>query len=50
MARGQGISTESGAPTEWSKTKNIKWKTAIAGRGHSSPIVWGDRIFLTCQN
>ena len=35
------------APTSWSDTKNIKWKTTIPGRGHSTPIVWGDRIFLT---
>jgi hypothetical protein len=38
---GQGISTETGVPTEWSGTKNIKWKTPVPGRGHSSPIVWG---------
>ncbi|HEX9917904.1 MAG TPA: PQQ-binding-like beta-propeller repeat protein, partial [Pyrinomonadaceae bacterium] len=44
---GQGVSAETGLPTEWSATKNIKWKTPIAGRGHSSPIVWGKRIFLT---
>src|SRR5512145_1739564 len=44
---GQGISPEKGLPTEWSATKNVKWKTPIEGRGHSSPIVWGDRIFLT---
>lgn len=31
------------APTEWSDTKNIKWKTDIPGRGHSTPIIWGDR-------
>ena len=43
----KGISTDKGLPTEWSPTKNIRWKTAIAGRGHSSPIVWGNRIFLT---
>lgn len=42
-----GISTEVGLPNEWSDTKNIRWKTAIPGRGHSSPIVWNDRIFLT---
>jgi outer membrane protein assembly factor BamB len=35
------------APTAWSDTKNIKWKTAIPGRGHSTPIIWGDKIFLT---
>ena len=44
---GRGISSETGIPVEWSDKKNIKWKTAIAGRGHSSPIVWGNRIFLT---
>ncbi|MCA1567478.1 MAG: PQQ-binding-like beta-propeller repeat protein [Acidobacteria bacterium] len=44
---GQGVSVETGLPTEWSATKNIKWKTPIAGRGHSSPIVWGKKIFLT---
>jgi outer membrane protein assembly factor BamB len=44
---GQGISTEKNLPIEWSPTKNVKWKTAIEGRGHSSPIVWGNRIFLT---
>jgi outer membrane protein assembly factor BamB len=44
---GQGISDEKNLPTTWSATKNIKWKTPIAGRGHSSPIVWGNKIFLT---
>ncbi len=44
---GQGISTEKNLPTTWSATKNIKWKTPIEGRGHSSPIVWGKKIFLT---
>lgn len=44
---GQGVSVEKGLPTEWSATKNVKWKTPIEGRGHSSPIVWGKKIFLT---
>lgn len=44
---GLGISTEKNLPTEWSINKNIKWKTPIVGRGHSSPIVWGNRVFLT---
>src|ERR1700754_5244722 len=43
----QGVSEEKNLPTEWSSTKNIQWKTPIAGRGHSSPIVWDNRIFLT---
>jgi outer membrane protein assembly factor BamB len=44
---GQGVSTETGLPTEWSAVDNVKWKTEIAGRGHSSPIVWGKKIFVT---
>jgi outer membrane protein assembly factor BamB len=40
MARGDG-------PTTWSDTSNIKWKTEIPGRGHSTPAIWGDRIFVT---
>jgi outer membrane protein assembly factor BamB len=44
---GQGVSTESGLPTEWSSSQNIAWKVPVGGRGHSSPIVWGDRVFLT---
>jgi len=44
---GSGISNEKNLPSEWSPTKNIKWKTPIDGRSHSSPIVWGNRIFLT---
>jgi outer membrane protein assembly factor BamB len=35
------------APTTWSDTQNIKWKVAIPGRGHSTPVTWGDKIFLT---
>lgn len=44
---GSGISTEKNLPAEWGPARNIKWKTAIDGRGHSSPIVWGNKIFLT---
>jgi outer membrane protein assembly factor BamB len=44
---GSGVSSESNLPAEWSESKNIKWKTPITGRGNSSPIVWGNRIFLT---
>ena len=40
MARGD-------APTVWGDTSNIKWKTEIPGRGHSTPVIWADRIFLT---
>ncbi|HXI88928.1 MAG TPA: PQQ-binding-like beta-propeller repeat protein, partial [Blastocatellia bacterium] len=44
---GSGVSTEKNLPTEWSETKNVQWKTEIPGRGHSSPIIWGRKIFLT---
>lgn len=45
--RGDGTSLEKNPPTRWSATESIVWKTPIPGLGHSSPIVWGDRIFLT---
>ena len=35
------------APTNWSDTKNIKWKVDIPGKGYSSPVIWGDKLFLT---
>ena len=33
-------------PLEWSETKNIKWKIEIPGRGHATPIVWKDKVFI----
>jgi len=44
--RGDGTSLEKNVPVTWSNTKNVVWKTAIPGKGHASPIVWEDRIFL----
>lgn len=41
------VSSQPNLPTEWSAEKNIAWKTAIPGRGHSSPVIWGNRILLT---
>ena len=35
------------APLNWSDTQNVKWKADIPGRGSSSPVIWGDRIFVT---
>ena len=43
---GQGISNEKALPTEWAPDKNIAWKLPLES-GHSSPIVWGDRAFVT---
>lgn len=43
----QGISNEKNLPTQWSETSNIAWKTVITGEGWSSPIVFGNRVFVT---
>lgn len=46
---GSGISTsDASLPVEWNKDKNIKWEIDLPGPGHSSPIIVGDKIFLTC--
>lgn len=42
-----GVSNEEGLPTSWSTTENVTWSVPIAGRSWSSPIIAGDRIFLT---
>lgn len=42
-----GVSAARDLTIEWSGTQNVQWKTAIPGRGHSSPVAWGNRIFLT---
>lgn len=44
---GQGTSIEKNLPVVWSAKKNVAWKTSIPGKGWSSPIVFGDRVFLT---
>lgn len=41
-----GISVEAG-PLTWSQTSNIRWKVALPGPGNSTPIIWGDRVFVT---
>jgi len=43
---GLGVA-EGSYPETWSATENVAWKTPIPGRGHSSPVVWGERVFLT---
>ena len=44
---GQGHSSEQGLPTEWSEQKNVAWKTAVPGRGWSSPVIASGRVWLT---
>ncbi len=46
-AGGLGISGDKGFPATWDISKNVKWKVEVSGLGHSSPIVWGNRIFVT---
>ena len=48
---GRGVSSDEKAPPiKWSPTKNLKWKTPLPGAGVSSPIVVGDRVFVTCYS
>jgi outer membrane protein assembly factor BamB len=44
-----GTSNETGLPEAWSDKENIAWKSSLSGIGVSSPIVWGDRVFVTSQ-
>ena len=41
-----GVSPGGDPPTEWSETKNVKWKVKVPGRGTSTPIIWENQIFL----
>ena len=47
--RGNGASDEKNLPSKWSATENVAWKATIGGLGVSSPIVSGDRVFVTSQ-
>ena len=44
---GTGVAETGAPPDSWSTTENVRWITEIPGRGWSSPIVWGDRVFVT---
>jgi outer membrane protein assembly factor BamB len=45
-----GVSKETNLPVKWSETKNIAWKLKMPGMGGSTPVIWGDRIFLTSED
>jgi outer membrane protein assembly factor BamB len=47
---GDGVTTETNLPLKWSETENLVWHTELPGPGSSSPIVSGDRVFLTCYS
>jgi len=42
-----GVTTESNLPLTWSTTENILWKTPLPDRGNATPVVWGDKVFVT---
>ncbi len=42
-----GTAHKANPPIEWSETKNVKWKIPIPGKGHSTPVVWQDHVFVT---
>jgi outer membrane protein assembly factor BamB len=44
---GDGVAKEGQIPAEWAADKNIQWKAKLPGYGWSSPIVWGDKVFVT---
>jgi outer membrane protein assembly factor BamB len=48
-AQAKGVAEAGSAPEKWNveKQENIRWKTPIAGLGHSCPVIWGDRLFVT---
>lgn len=43
----QGHADATNLPTRWSERQNVAWKTPLAGKAWSSPVIWGDRIWLT---
>jgi outer membrane protein assembly factor BamB len=44
---GQGHSDATGLPTEWSESRGVAWQASIPGQGHSSPVIWGDQVWMT---
>src|SRR6266545_6188672 len=45
-----GVSAEKTLPTHWSATANVRWKVPLPGAGVSTPVVWGERIFVTASD
>ena len=42
-----GVAPHANPPVEWSEKRNVRWKIPLPGKGHSTPVIWGERIFLT---
>src|SRR5262245_54358843 len=47
---GSGVSDEKGLPTKWSDKENVVWRAPLPGPGTSSPVIAGDRVFVTCYS
>src|SRR5207248_4006498 len=43
---GSGLAHDQDIPIQWSDDHGVLWKTALPGIGHSSPVIWGDRLFV----
>jgi len=48
--RGDSVADDASLPTEWSTTKNVRWSVSLPGWGTSSPVVFGDRLYVTSQS
>jgi outer membrane protein assembly factor BamB len=48
--RGTGVADEKNVPLKWSQESNIAWKAELPGEGNSTPIVWGDKVFVSCAS
>lgn len=46
-AAGDGVTKETDLPLKWDQNENVRWEIKLPDRGNSTPIIWGDRIFLT---
>jgi outer membrane protein assembly factor BamB len=44
---GTGVAPHAIPPVEWSEDRNVRWKRALPGKGHSTPVVWSQRVFVT---
>ena len=44
---GNGVASHANPPIEWSEDRNIRWKIELPGKGHGTPIIWGERVFVT---
>ena len=44
--QGNGVAAQANPPTEWGEGQNVRWKVEVPGKGHASPIVWGDQVVV----